>query len=95
MEELRVRALLALGRFGEVCGAVDAALDVVDPLGWRSLAWRLRASRVAALDALGDERASAERRAGVDLLTVVAATLNDTSARTRFLSQRVAATLLV
>ena len=63
------------------------------PLGWRSLAWRLQASRVAALDELGDEHAAA-RRTAVELLTAVASTLRDTSVRSRFLSQRVAASLL-
>ena len=94
-EELRIRALLALGRFADVRDAVDAALAVVGMLGWRSLAWRLRASRAAALGGLGDEQEAAERRTAVDLLMAVAGTLNDPSARSRFLSQRIAARLLV
>jgi len=92
-EELRVRALLALGRFADVRDAVDAALAVVEPLGWGSLVWRLRASLMAALDGLGDERVAAERRTAVDRLMAVAGTLNDAAARSRFLSQREAAKL--
>jgi len=94
-EELRIRALLALGRFTEVCQAVDAALAVVTPLGWQSLAWRLRASRAAALAGLGDKTAAAaERRAAVDILMTVAGTLRDAAARARFLSRPAAASLL-
>jgi class 3 adenylate cyclase len=93
-EELRIRALLALNRFNEVCSAVEAALSFVAPLGWQTLAWRLQASRAAALHGLGDERAATERRTAVESLTAVAGTLRDTSVRNRFLSQRVAASLL-
>ena len=93
-EELRIQALLALDRFHDVCSAVDTALSCIVPLDWRSLAWRLQASRVAALDELGDEHAAAARRTAVELLTAVASTLRDTSVRSRFLSQRVAASLL-
>jgi tetratricopeptide (TPR) repeat protein len=93
-EELRIQALLALGRFNDVCSAVEAALSIVAPLGWRTLAWRLQASRAAALDKLGDKRAAAERRTAVELLTAVAGTLRDSSVRSRFLSQRAAASLL-
>jgi hypothetical protein len=95
IEELRIRALLALGRFAAVCDAVDAAGAVVAPLGWQSLLWRLGGSRVAALQGFGDERAAAERRAAVEVLMAVAGSLSDTSARTRFLSQPAAAGLLV
>jgi hypothetical protein len=49
---------------------------------------------VAALDELGDERAATARRTAVGLLTAVAGTLRDRSMRSRFLSQRVAASLL-
>jgi hypothetical protein len=92
---LRARALLALGRFTEVCQAVDAALAVVMPLGWQSLAWRLRASRAVALAGLGDKTAAAaERRAAVDILMTVAGTLRDAAARARFLSRPAAASLL-
>jgi class 3 adenylate cyclase/tetratricopeptide (TPR) repeat protein len=94
-EELRARALLALGRFTEVCYAVDAALAVVMPLGWQSLAWRLRASRAVAFAGLGDKTAAAaERRAAVDILMTVAGTLRDAAARARFLSRPAAASLL-
>jgi hypothetical protein len=82
-EELRIQALLALGRFNDVCSAVEAALSIVAPLGWRTLAWRLQASRAAALDKLGDKRAAAERRTAVELLTAVAGTLRDSSVRSR------------
>jgi hypothetical protein len=93
-EEMRIQALLALGRLHDVGSAVEAALSFVAPLGWRTLAWRLQASRVAALTGLGDQRAAAERRTAVQLLTAVAGTLRDTSVRSRLLSQRVAAGLL-
>src|SRR5262249_15289929 len=93
-EELRIRTLLALGRPKDACSAAEAALSVIEPLGWRMLAWRLLAARARALQELGDKRAVEERRKAVELLTAVAATLRDTSARSRFLSQRAAASLL-
>ena len=93
-EEMRIRALLAAGRFAEARDAADAAVLAVEKLGWASLGWRLRASLVAALDRLGDERAAAERRIAVDRLMAVAGTLNDTSTCSRFLSQSEAAKLL-
>jgi class 3 adenylate cyclase/tetratricopeptide (TPR) repeat protein len=93
-EELRIQALLALDRLHDVCSAVETALSFIAPLGWRSLAWRLQASQFAALDELGDERAATARRTVVELLTAVAGSLRDTSVRSRFLSQRVAASLL-
>jgi class 3 adenylate cyclase/tetratricopeptide (TPR) repeat protein len=93
-EELRCRALLALDRFAEAYDAVDAALAVVAPLSWQSLAWRLFASRAVALSGLGDNTAVAERRAAVDMLMAVAGTLRDASARARFLSRPAAARLL-
>ena len=91
-EELRIRALLALGRFTDVRDAVDAAracrnarlevtVAVARPTRPR---WRL-----------GDEQEAVELRTAVDLLMAVAGTLNDTSARSRFLYQRIAAKLLV
>jgi hypothetical protein len=94
-EELRVRALLALDRFAEARNGADAALAVAAPLGWQSLAWRLRASRAAALAGLADGgAAAAERGAAVDILMAVAGTLRDPSARARFLSRPVAASLI-
>ncbi len=93
-EELRIQALLAVDRLHDVCSGVETALSFIAPLGWRSLAWRLQASQVAALDELGDERAATARRTAVGLLTAVAGTLRDRSMRSRFLSQRVAASLL-
>jgi class 3 adenylate cyclase len=93
-EELRIRALLALGRPNDACSAAETALSVIAPLGWRTLAWRLQAARASALDELGDKRAAVERRMAVELLTAVAATLRDTPAHSRFLSQRAAASLL-
>jgi tetratricopeptide (TPR) repeat protein len=93
-EELRIQALLALDRFNDVGSAVQTTLSCIVPLGWRSLAWRLQASQLAALDELGDERAAAARRTAVEVLTAVAGTLRDSSVRSRFLSQRVAASLL-
>jgi len=94
IEEMRIRALLALGRFADTCQAVDAAVAVVTPVGWRSMEWCLRASRAAALAGLGDPRAMAERQAARDLLMAVAKTLNQKSLRERFLSQPLAAGLL-
>lgn len=94
-EELRIQALLTLGRSNDVCSAVEAALSFVAPLGWRSLEWRLRGSRAAALDGLRDDRAEEERRRAIELLMAVAGTLSDTSARSRFLAQQQAAKLLV
>jgi class 3 adenylate cyclase/tetratricopeptide (TPR) repeat protein len=94
VEELRIRALLALGHFADVCAAADAALTAVAPLDWQSLIWRLRASRVAALEGLNDKRADEAKREAVAVLMNVANTLKDGSIRARFLSQRIAAKLL-
>jgi hypothetical protein len=91
---LRIRALLALGRFAAASDAADAARAAVAQLGWQSLLWRLGGSRVAALVGLGDARAATERRAAVEVLMAVAGSLRDASARTRFLSQPAAAGLL-
>jgi class 3 adenylate cyclase len=93
IEELRIRALLALGRFAAVCDAVGVARAAA-PLGWQSLLWRLCGSRAAALEGLGDDRAAAERRAAVEVLMAVADSLSDTSARARLLSQPAAAAVL-
>ena len=75
MEELRIRALFALDRFADASDAAVAALTIVAPLGWQWLAWQLRASFVAALDALGDERLATERRSAVEVLMAVAGSL--------------------
>jgi tetratricopeptide (TPR) repeat protein len=93
VEEMRIRALLVLGRFADARQAVDAALAVVIPLGWRWLEWRLRASRAAALAGLGDPQAEAERTAARDLLMAIAKTVRPASVRERFLSQSAAVAL--
>jgi class 3 adenylate cyclase len=94
-EELRIRALLALGRYSEASDAVNAALKQVVPTGWQSLAWRLRASGATALKELGRDQANQERLAAIDALKAIANTLKDASARSRFLSQRIAKKLLM
>ena len=94
VEEMRIRALLGLGRFADARQAADAAIVAVTPLGGRSLEWRLRASRAAALDGLGDRRATAERGAAREVLMAVAKTLKQASLRERFLSQPIASGLL-
>jgi hypothetical protein len=94
-EELRIRALLALGCYSEVCSAVDMALNVVVPAGWQSRAWRLHASRATALKVLGRDHADQERLTAIDALMSIANTLKDASARSRFLSQRIAKKLLM
>jgi hypothetical protein len=94
-EELRIRTLLAIRRHSEARGAVDTALNAVAPTGWQSLAWRLHASRAAALKGVDSDQAEQERLAAVDLLMRIANTFSDTSARSRFLSQRIAKRLLM
>lgn len=93
-EELRIRALCALGRFDDALDAARVALAAVEPLAWELLLWRLHASLVAALDGLGDERVALERQAATERLMAVAETLNDGKARARFLSGRDVAKLL-
>src|SRR5262245_1472977 len=93
VEEMKIRALWALGRFADARQAADAAIAVVTPLGWRWLEWRLRASRAAALAGLGDQQAEAERAAARDLLMAIAKTLGQASVRERFLAQPAAAAL--
>jgi class 3 adenylate cyclase len=94
VEEMRIHALLVLGRFADACQVVDVALAAVTPLDWRSLEWRLRASRAAALAGLRDQRAEGERLKAREVLMAVAKTLTQASVRERFLSQPVAADLL-
>ena len=93
-EELRIRALLALGGFAEARDAAGTALDAIGLLAWGSLLWRVHASLAAALEELGDDRAAVERRAATERLMAVAGTLNDGSVRSRFLESRAAAELL-
>jgi hypothetical protein len=94
VEELRVRALQALGRFEEACQAADATLSAVVPLQWRMLEWRLRGMRATALAGLDDAGAEAERHAAQKQLMEVAGTLNKAALRAKFLAQPAAATLL-
>ncbi|MFB9267261.1 AAA family ATPase [Bradyrhizobium erythrophlei] len=93
-EDLRIRALVAVGRYSEVCGAVEMALNVVAPAGWQSLAWRLHASLAVALERLGRGQANQARRAAIDLLMSIADTFHESSARSQFLSQRIAKDLI-
>jgi len=94
-EELRIRALLALGRYSDVCDAADKALKVVSAAGWQSLAWQLHALRATALLALGQEHAVRERQVAIDLLMTIAKTFENSSARSRFLSQPIARKLFM
>ena len=93
VEEMKIRAVLARGRFADARQAADAALAVETALGWRWLEWRLRASRATALAGLGDHLAEAERTVARDLLMAIAKTLSQASARERFLSQPTATAL--
>ena len=93
-EELRIRALLALDRFAEARRACDEALDAVAQLGWRSLEWRLRASRAASLSGLGDDGVEKEFQTAINALKAVASTLKDATSRSRFLMQPIARELL-
>jgi hypothetical protein len=94
-EELRIQALVALDQYYEACCAVDTALNAVAPTSWQSLAWRLHASRATALKVLGRDHADQERLTAIDALMSIANTLKDASARSRFLSQRIAKKLLM
>jgi tetratricopeptide (TPR) repeat protein len=94
VEEMRLRALLALKRFDAVIAAVDVALAVVKPLSWRALEWRLRAARAQALAESGDRvGAGVEQRAATDILLTIAGTL-EAPMRARFLAQSQASALL-
>ena len=94
VREMRIHALLELGRFDEARHETDAVLSVIVPLGWRMLEWRMRASRAAALAGLGDATASDERKAAQKLLMQIAGTLDKSAMRAKFLAQPAAAALL-
>ena len=87
--------MLALGSHSEVCDAADKALKVVSAAGWQSLAWQLHALRATALLALGQEHAVRERQVAIDLLMTIAKTFENSSARSRFLSQPIARKLFM
>ena len=93
-EEMRLRALLALGRFDDARQAAEAGLAIVTAAGWRLLEWRLRGARAAALAALGDPTAPDERRRAGAVLMDVAGTLTSVDLRAKFLAQPAAAELL-
>jgi class 3 adenylate cyclase len=94
VEEMKVRALVALGRFAEARDAADAALTATVPLGWRQLEWRVRGLRSSALGGLGDSQAGEQRRLARSMMMDVASTLSQSDLREKFLSQSAAAMLL-
>lgn len=95
VQEMKARALLALGRPAEARDAAQAALAVAQPAGWRLLEWRLRGVLAEALAGLGDDAvATAERSTAQKQLMQVATTLGKAASRAKFLAQPAAAALL-
>ncbi len=95
VHEMKGRALLALGRPAEAREAVEAALTAAQTANWRMLEWRLRSVLAAALTKLGDAGVKAERSVAQKQLMQVAATINKSALRSKFLAQPAAAALLV
>jgi class 3 adenylate cyclase/tetratricopeptide (TPR) repeat protein len=94
VQEMKTRALLALGRLAEARQAVDTALAATQSANWRMLEWRLRGLRAVALQRLGDAGAEAEKGAARQQLMEVAGTLGKVALRAKFLAQPQAAELL-
>jgi hypothetical protein len=94
VEEMKARALLALGRFTEVRDAADAALAAAASLDWRQLEWRVRGLRSSALAGLGDSQAGEERRLARSKMMEVAKTLTEPRLQGKFLSQPAAVILM-
>lgn len=86
-EELRIRALLALGRFEEVIAAADSAIQIGEKLDFWILVWRLHAARASALNELGLTEALDARQVGSNVLLKIAETLRDPVGRAQFLAQ--------
>lgn len=94
VQEMRARALLALGRAAEARETADEALAVTGATGWSALEWRLRQLRAAALAALGDAGAAAERSAARVGMLAVAGTLHEPAMRAKFVAQPAASAVL-
>jgi hypothetical protein len=92
-EELRLRALVALGRAKEAAAVAQAALDVACERGAGRLAWRMRGSLSDALAELGSPEAASERKLAAREMMAVANTLPSKSTRDRFMAQPAAARL--
>jgi class 3 adenylate cyclase/tetratricopeptide (TPR) repeat protein len=90
---LRLRVLLALGRLDEAVAGADAAIQVVGPLGFKALEWRLHATRASALERLGRTEALAAQRTATTLFSKLAETLHDPATRATFLAQPDASSL--
>jgi class 3 adenylate cyclase len=94
VQEMKARALLALGCLAEAREVIDAALAAAQPANWRMLEWRLRGLRAAVFTGLNDATAGEERHAAQKQLMEVAGTLNKAALRAKFFAQPAAAALL-
>jgi hypothetical protein len=80
-----LRALAALGRWEELLARSDAALAEAEATGFRTLAWRILATRARARDARGDAAGAREdRSAARALLDDMAARIADPELRAAF-----------
>jgi tetratricopeptide (TPR) repeat protein len=83
--ELQLRILIRMGRSSEAASLAEEALAKIEETGFRSIAWRVRASRARALDQLGDsDAADRERAAARATLRELAARIPDPEHRARF-----------
>ena len=72
----------------EARAVADDGVARADRMGARPLAWRLRAARAAALEALGrGEEAATERHAAAMIVRELAATIEDDALRCRFVAK--------
>jgi class 3 adenylate cyclase len=79
------RAHLAAGNHDPALQAAEKALAAAEAMGFGAVEWRLRAVRAGALDGLGrTEEASAERDCSSELVTRLAARIDDPGLRDSF-----------
>ena len=92
---LSARALEKLGRTDDAALRATETLVELDEVGFRSLAWRLRALRARALAGTGDSAgADRERTKALEIVTAMGGTIPDPEHRAAFESDPVAAELL-
>jgi hypothetical protein len=93
--ELRLGALLRLGRSGDVLPLADAGIRRAEEMGARPALWRIRALKAQALAALGQaEAASGEYRASAEILLPLADEIPDAALRRNYLSSDLVSSIL-
>jgi tetratricopeptide (TPR) repeat protein len=85
--ELRLRVLLRLGRPGDVISLADEVLQMAEEMGYRAMAWRIRATKAQARGMLGDEQAARqEYELAAAIIRELAHTIPDAELKYNYLS---------